>query len=69
VTHTLKAPGFNSRACNNPENGKVKTHFDTWDSIENQGYFASPEVRLYKLRIQSTHSLKAHDFNLAPPIK
>jgi hypothetical protein len=53
----------------NPENGKVKTHFDTWDSIENQGYFASPEVRLYKLRIQSTHSLKAHDFNLAPPIK
>ena len=27
-----------------PETGRVKTHFDTWDSIENQGYFASPEA-------------------------
>ena len=27
----------------NPETLRVKTHFDTWDSIENQGYFASPE--------------------------
>lgn len=27
----------------NPETGRVKSHFDTWDSIENQGYFASPE--------------------------
>jgi len=26
----------------NPETSRVKSHFDTWDSIENQGYFASP---------------------------
>lgn len=27
----------------NPDTLKVKTHFDTWDSIDTQGYLASPE--------------------------